>query len=464
MKRREFIKTAGAVAAGTALVRDLMMGRGFFSGTMLGGKKPNIIFILADDLGIGEVSCYGADNYKTPNIDQLARGGTRFTHAYTPSLCGPSRATILTGRYLFRTGATNQDSTGEMKPSVETMMPNILKPAGYVTAAIGKWGQLPLEPSDFGFDYYLKFKGSGVYWNTQDKGKTYFVNGETRKLQDNEYMPDVMHKHVVDFITLHREDPFYLYYSMSHVHTEILPTPDSSPDTKDFYADNITYMDKLIGKLVAELERLKLRENTLIVFFADNGTAGGRAARGTIGGRRLSGQKGSMLEGGSLEPLIVNWPGVTPAGKVSEDMIDSSDFLPTFAEVAGAKIPQNTIIDGRSFNAQVRGENGKPREWIFIQLAGMWYVRESGWKLNQAGELYDMSNAPFEEKLVAAETKDSAAIAARKRLQAAIDQLNPAGGILDEGDGTGRHANKKDKKDKQGKGKKKKDSKQTEEE
>jgi arylsulfatase A len=153
-----------------------------------------------------------------------------------------------------------------------------------------------------------------------------------------------------------------------------------------------------------------------------------------------------MLDGGSLVPMIVNWPGVTPAGKVSDDLVDSTDFLPTFAEVAGAKLPQDTIIDGRSFAAQLRGEKGQPREWAFIQLAGMWYVREKAWKLNEAGELFDMSNAPFEEKLVAADTKDPAATAARKRLQAALDQLNPAGGILDAGDGTGRHANKKKKK------------------
>ena len=443
MKRREFIKAAGAVTAGTFAVGDFVFGTELLPGGWIREKKPNIIFILADDYGVGEVGCYGADNYKTPNIDNLARGGVRFTHAYTPSLCGPSRACILTGRYLFRTGATNQDSAGLMKPSVETMMPNILKPAGYVTAAIGKWGQLPLDPSDFGFDYYLKFAGSGVYWNTQEKGKTYLLNGEKKALRDKEYMPDLMHQHAVDFITKHRDQPFYLYYSMSHVHTEILPTPDSAPDSKDTYTDNVSYMDKLIGKLIAEIDQLKLREKTLVVFVGDNGTAGKYAGEATIGGRRLSGQKGSMLEGGSLVPLIVNWPGVAPAGEVCGDMVDSTDFVPTFAELAGANLPKGKIIDGRSFAPRVRGEQGKPRDWAFIQLARMWYVRDTGWKLNQAGDLFDMSNAPFEERPVPADSKDPAAIAARKRLQAALDQLNPAGGILDNGDGTGRHANRK---------------------
>ena len=388
------------------------------------------------------MSSYGADSYKTPNIDALARGGIRFTNAYTAPLCGPSRALIMTGRYAFRTGATNQDATGEMKPSAETMMPKVLKPAGYASAAVGKWGQLPLGPGEFGFDEYLKFTGSGVYWNTQEKGKTYVVNGETRALRDKEYMPDVMHQFATDFITKHRDTPFYLYYSLSHVHAEILPTPDSAPGSKDVYADNVAYMDKLVGKLVAELDRLKLRENTLIVFFGDNGTANGRASRATIGGRPLAGAKGSMLEGGALVPLVVNWPGTTPAGQVSRNLIDSTDFLPTFAELAGAPLPKNTI-DGRSFLAQVRGQQGKPREWIFIELARMWYVREAGWKLTQTGDLFDMSDAPFTEKPVAAGTTDPAAVAARARLQAALDTLNPAGGILDQGTGDGRHANRK---------------------
>ena len=166
------------------------------------------------------------------------------------------------------------------------------------------------------------------------------------------------------------------------------------------------------------------------------------ADRATIGGRRLAGAKGSMLEGGGLVPMIANWPGTTPAGRISQDPMDSTDLLPTFAELAGAPLPAKTIIDGPSFATQLRGGKGQAREWAFIQLARMWYVRDAGWKLNQKGELFDMSDAPFTEKLVAADTKDPAAVAARRRLQAALDKLNPAGGILDDGDGTGRHANR----------------------
>ena len=337
-----------------------------------------------------------------------------------------------------------------MKPGVETMMHKILKQSGYVTAMIGKWGQLPLGPTDFGFDEEFRFTGSGLYWNTQARKTTYTVNGKTKPLGDKEYMPDLMHNYLIDFVTRNRDKPFYAYYSMSHIHVDILPAPDSAPgasaSSKSNYSDNISYMDKLVGKLVAELDRLKLRENTLIVFVGDNGTGSGYAAKATIQGRRLSGEKGSMLEAGSLVPLIVNWPGKTPAGKISHDLVDSTDFVPTFAELCGAKLPENNIMDGQSFALQIRNQNGKPRNWIFIQLARKWYVRDAKWKLNQAGELFDMTKAPFEEPMIAADTKDPAALAARKRLQDVLDKLNPAGGILDDGDGTGRHKGREEKK------------------
>jgi arylsulfatase A len=404
--------------------------------------KPNIVFILADDLGIDHLSCYGGDKFKTPLLDKLAAEGTRFTRAYAAPLCGPSRALIMTGRYAFRTGATNQDRVAKIKPEDEIMMPKLLKTAGYATASIGKWSQFGLTPADFGFDTYLTYKGSGIYWNTQKKGKEYLLNGETVALKDKEYMPDVMHKLFVDFITEHRDSPFYVYYSLSSVHTDILPTPDSAPDSKDLYGDNMAYLDKTVGRVVDDLERLGLSKNTVVVFVGDNGTTKKGAGTLTVGGREIDGNKGSMMEGGSLVPMIANWPGTTPAGKVSADLIDFSDFYPTFASLAGAKLPEGVTIDGHSFAPQLLGQPGEPRDWAFVQLARMWYVRNAGWKLNEKGELYDMSDAPFGEKLVPADTTDAAAVTARKELQAALDKLNPAGGILDDGDGTGRHANK----------------------
>ena len=413
-----------------------------------GASKPNIIFILSDDLGVDILSCFGSDQYKTPHLDALATGGMKFTHAYAAPLCGPSRALIMTGRYAFRTGAVNQDRVALITPEKEVMMPKILKGAGYVTASFGKWGQLGLTPGAFGFDEYLNFKGSGIFWNTQPKGKEYDLNGKSVELKDKEYMPDLVQKLAVDFITRNQDRPFYLYYPMSHIHGDILPTPDSKEgaSAKELYADNIVYHDKLVGQLIAELEKLKLREKTLIVYVGDNGTAKGGAELSTVGGKKINGSKGSMLEGGALVPMIVNWPGTTPAGRVCPDIIDFSDYVPTFAAVAGAKLPENVVIDGQSFLPQIKGEKGTPREWAYVQLARMWYVRSMNWKLNEKGELYDMSGAPFEEKLVPADSTDPVAMAERAKLQAALNKLNPAGGILDDGDGTGRHGGKKEKK------------------
>lgn len=411
-------------------------------------KKPNIIFVLADDLGIDGVTSYGADLYKTPVIDKLAKQGIRFTNAYTAPLCGPSRAMILTGRYAFRTGAVNQDQTGEFTPQAETMMPKILKPAGYTTSMIGKWGQLPLGPAEFGFDDYLRFFGSGVYVSTDTKKEKYVLNGKDLVLQDNEYMPELMHNHMVEFLSNHKKDPFYLYYSLVHVHGEIRPTPDTKPGTTDFkdlYTDNISYMDKLVGKLLHTLDSLKLRDNTLIVFFGDNGTAGQAAAIGTVNGKKIIGKKGTMQEGGSLVPLIVNWPGVINKGSISKSLIDASDFIPTFAEIAGATLPKDVKLDGTSFAYELKGGKGVPRNWIFTELGNDWYVREANWKLNRAGELFDMSNAPFEEKLT---TIDDKTKAIKDRLQAVLDSLNPGAGYLDHGDGSGRHATKVNKKKK----------------
>ncbi len=446
--------------------------------------KPNIVFILADDLGFAEIGANGADRYKTPNIDSLAKTGVRFNHFYTAPLCGPSRALILLGRYAFRTGAVTQDAcasiirTGE---KAEVMIPTVLKKAGYTTAMIGKWGQLlpSGDAAEWGFDHMMSFKASGIYWNKAAAAswvKKYGLDGDkfgeggvranpgpynidAKKLMmaDNEYMPDLMHKDAMAFINEHKDKPFFLYYSMSHVHSQILPTPDSTPPSPGLdaaaryaqvYNDNITYMDKLVGKLLAELERLKLRDNTVVFFMGDNGTAKAASDLATIGGRRLIGQKGGMEEGGGLVPFIISWRGVTPAGRLSENLTDASDLLPTFAEIAGAPLPENRIIDGKSLFPQIKGETKSPRTWAFTQLGENYHVREAGWKLNQAGQLFDMKNAPFEEIPVPADSKDAAAMAARQRLSAALAELNPGAGFKGEGSGRGDKTKKEKKKNK----------------
>ena len=388
--------------------------------------KPNIIFVLSDDVGIANIGCYGSDSFRTPRIDALAKTGIRYTHCLSTPLCGPSRATILTGRYSFRTGMIGNQFGSVVRPENEIMIPKVLKPAGYVTAHVGKWNQIQLEPGDWGFDESLKFAGSGKYWRKQQP--TYLLNGKPADLPEGKYLPDVMHEFLVDFMTRHKDQPFYVHYAMSHMHGPILQTADNKPGSKDLYAENVAYMDKLVGQLVDELERLKLRERTFVVFVGDNGTARFGADRMTIGGRRISGMKGTLLEGGSRVPRIVSWPGSTPAGKVSDDLVDFTDFMPTFAELAGARLPESVTIDGQSFAARAQGRPGVAREWAYTELNGKWYVRSARWKLNRAGELFDMKDAPFVEAPVAATTTDTLAVAARGQLQSVLDRLNPAAG------------------------------------
>jgi len=400
--------------------------------------KPNIIFILADDLGLDGVSCYGADNRKTPNIDKLAASGMRFETCYAAPLCGPSRCALMTGRYAFRTGGITNQSWRANAPGAlsqdEQPMAKLLKQAGYATGEAGKWRQVGETPKDWGFDEYCTDPtAGGWYWKT-----SYEKNGQQVTTPKEEYNPDIIQAFSLDFIRRHKEGPFFLYYPMHLVHGPILRTPDSKADaTKgaDFYDDNIAYMDKQVGEIVAELEKLGLREKTLVLFSGDNGTA--LTYPSTVGGRMINGKKASMLEGGSRVPLIASWPGVTPAGKVSKDIVNFTDMLATFTELGGAKLPEGFKYDSRSIAPQLRGEKGTPREWAYVQLGAKWFVREQGWKMNETGGLFDMSDAPFTEKPVAASADTDASKAARARLTAVLAELNPAGGKTDGAGGKG---------------------------
>jgi len=382
-------------------------------------QKPNILFILSDDHGLDGVGCYGADRFKgkTPNLDKLAATGARFTQCYANPLCGPSRCTLNTGRYVFRTGGQTNQSAGDPSPAREIGIARVLKQAGYATGMAGKWRQMGAAPSDWGFDEYITDPtAGGWYWKT-----SYTKNGKLVETKQDVYCPDVCMEFTVDFFQRHKDQPFYFYFPTHLIHGPILRTPDSKPGTKEYYEDNIVYLDKQVGALVAALDKLGLREKTLIVFTGDNGTAHFGANESTLNGRKINGIKGSVLEGGSRVPLIANWPGVTPAGRVLTDLIDFTDFFTTFADIGGAKLPDGVRIDGQSFAPQLRGEKGTPRDWVFVQLGAKWYVRDQGFKLTQSGDLFDLSDAPFVEKPASNDAE-------KAKLQAILDQLNPTAG------------------------------------
>ncbi|HEX5470381.1 MAG TPA: sulfatase-like hydrolase/transferase, partial [Lacipirellulaceae bacterium] len=309
-------------------------------------------------------------------------------------------------------------------PNRDAMISTVLNKAGYATASVGKWGQIQLGPGEWGFDEYLVFSKNGRYWREQTK--TYIVNGKTRELPEGEYLPDLMHDFAAYFIERHKDGPFFLYYPMSHMHVPIVRTPDSKKgaDNDQLYTDNVEYMDKLVGKLMRVLDRLHLREKTVVLFTGDNGTARFAMHLSTVNGKQLIGHKENLLEGGSRVPLAVNWPGHTPAGKVNNDLIDFSDFFATLAELAGAPLPEGEKLDSRSFVPQIEGKKGSPRDWVCVELYHKSYVRDGRFKLTSDGDLFDLSHAPFEEIPVAKDTTDPAAIAARKKLQAVLDK-NP---------------------------------------
>jgi len=405
--------------------------------------KPNIIFVLADDLGIDGISCYGADTHKTPQIDALAASGTRFATCYAAPLCGPSRCLLMTGRYAFRTGGLQNQSWRRGGPGAKSAdehpIAKLMKQAGYATGQAGKWRQVGEEPSDWGFDEYLTDNtASGWYWETK-----FNKNGMPLTLPNGTYAPDVIQDFTFDFIRRHKDKPFFFYYAMHLVHKPTLRTPDTSEATKSvekLYDDNIRYMDKQLGALVAELEKQGLRQNTLLIFSGDNGTARGYGS--PVHGRMVHGEKGSMLEGGSRVPFIASWPGVTPAGKVLNDIVSFADPYATFADIAGVKPPEGFKTDGQSIAPQLRGEAGTPRAWAYVQLGNHWYVREPGFKLDQAGDLFDMSDAPFVEKPISPDADTDKSKAARQRLSAALAELNPAAG---KSDGEGKKGKKKKK-------------------
>jgi arylsulfatase A len=391
------------------------------AGAANSAPRPNIILILSDDVGLGDVHCTGGP-FETPNLDALAAGGTNFTHCYATPLCGPSRCQLLTGRYPFRTGHNSNQSRMAVDPSDEVMIPSVLKKAGYVTASVGKWGQIQLGPGEWGFDEYLVYPGSGRYW--RDQTTFYTVNGKRHDLPEGQHLPDIMHEFIADFIDRHQDRPFFVYYSMSHMHGPIVRTPDSQPgaDKDQLYTDNVEYMDKLIGRLVEELDRRQLREKTLVIFTGDNGTARMGVELATVNGRAISGQKGSMLEGGSRVPLVVNWPGTTPAGKSNDDLVDFSDYFVTLADLAGAELPPGVTYDGNSFAGQIQGEEGSKRQWVYVELNGNSYVRDARFKLTNRGQMFELSQAPYVEAPVAADTTDPDALAARKKLQEVLDE------------------------------------------
>lgn len=391
--------------------------------------KPNIVLIMADDLGYECLSCNGGGPYKTPVLDGLAKTGIRFTNAHAQPLCTPTRVELMTGLYNFR----NYKVFGTLEKD-QTTFGHILKKAGYATCIAGKWqlGRDRKLPKYFGFDEHC-------LWWLENPGARYMNPAELirngRKLTaadlKGRYGPDVCSNFLLDFITRHKDRPFFAYYPMILTHSPFQPTPDSrNPNSrrrKRNFVDMVQYTDKIIGRIVDRLKKLGLRENTVLLFLGDNGT--GRPIRSTLDGRPIQGGKGTVKETGTHVPLIVNWPASKVRGKVIDDPVDLTDFLPTLVELTGAKLPPDIPFDGRSFAPQLRGEAGNPRKWIYFWYTGKGrqpgkeWVRGKRYKLYATGEFYDMARDPDQKQPLKAPLKDNAAANAHAELSAALKEM-----------------------------------------
>jgi len=382
-------------------------------------RSPNIILMMADDLGVECLGSYGCTEYRTPELDRLAREGMRFTHCYAQPLCTPSRVQIMTGRYNNR----NYDGFGLLRRS-EITFGNMLRDAGYRTCVTGKW-QLAGDkdtPNHFGFDEYClwflyppaKEKGGQAQGRRYWEPYRFRENGKMKTVAEDAYGPDLFCSYIEGFIARQHDHPFFIYFPMALTHAPFEPTPDT-PGSADrdfsqhkykddtYMKDMVAYMDRIVGRIRASLKKYGVADNTIILFTGDNGTDK-RVTTETKGGP-VRGGKGDMTDGGTHVPLVALYPGRTPAGTVSDALIDFSDFMPTFAEAAGAELPADRVIDGVSFLPLLRGEKGNPREWVFCHYWGFGrrkadassFARDQRYKVYDNGRFYDVQTDPKEQ-------------------------------------------------------------------
>jgi arylsulfatase A-like enzyme len=380
-------------------------------------RRPNIILIVADDLGYADLSCQGSREVVTPHIDALARDGTRFTNAYvTCAVCSPSRAAILTGRYQQRFGfefnparaAHTPESFG--LPLSEKTLADVLKASNYKTGLVGKWHLGLAErfhPMRRGFDEFFGFlHGSHSYLYPNAEKANPILHG-TESVNEQEYLTDAFTREAVAFINRHKDEAFFLFLSYSAVHSPMESPPQKyldrfihiSEQRRRTFAAMLAAMDDGIGAVAAELQKLRIEENTLIVFMSDNG---GPTPLNTSRNDPLSGMKGELLEGGIRVPLIVRWKDRLPAGQVSKEIVSSLDLFPTMLSVAGARPPSSLSLDGINMLPIIKGETARsPRDTLFWRYGEKWSaVRRDNWKLLRRGEslsLFDLAADPTEQ-------------------------------------------------------------------
>ena len=424
-----------------------------------GGRKPNIVFILADDLGYGDVGCFGQEKIKTPRLDRMAAEGMRLTSHYAGhSVCSPSRCALMTGFHMGHASVTGNG--GRLKASDVTVA-MLLKDAGYRTCMVGKWGLFgrpghPGSPNNKGFDHFFGFDNQGFahfyypeyLWRNDQKvlypkNHNLRVNGEYRKGAGT-YSHDELVREALGWVRRNREHPFFLYVPFCIPHAELTVPADSMapylrlgwPETPRIegvgntgggknagygsqytrgycgqshphaaYAGMVSRMDRSVGMILDLLEELGLASHTLVLFSSDNGPSpeGGQTLAFFKSSGPLSGHKRSMHEGGLRVPTIARWPGRIKAGSVSDHPSAFWDFLPTACDVAGIDPPDK--IDGISYLPELLGDTDGQEKHTYLYWP--WAIRVGKWKLHPRGRdrfaLYDLENDIGEKRDVAAE-------------------------------------------------------------
>jgi len=439
MNRRQFLRSVGL---GTASV---LAGGQLRAGQAAAKRPPNLIVLMADDCSAKEYSCYGSTEIHTPVLDSLAKTGVRFRTCWCAPICSPTRAMVMTGRYAFRTHWWHNDMkpTGK-EPHADLSEHNrifaqVLKEAGYATAVCGKW-QLHGDEEAYGFDEHCMWeKWDGFDGPVEQEGQSLpgraarywhpaiVKNGQGVPTKATDYGPDLFVEFLLDFARRHKDRPFLIYYPMCLTHGSwdfeagrrgYLPVPELDADGQPTgrkvpgsLKSNVEYADALVGRIVRGLEALGLRENTILFYTCDNGTAG-------YGKNKVAGERGPLV------PMIVNGPGhVKPSG-ARDELVSLVDLFPTLADLAGAPLPANYVIDGQSFAWLLRGEPGRERDYIFSYCADARMIRTKRWLLDGEGRLWDCGNNRSGEGYTdVTDSKDAEPVAARRQLERYLEDL-----------------------------------------
>jgi arylsulfatase A len=403
-------------------------------------ERPNIVLLLADDLGYADVGFDGRTEWTTPNLDGLAKQGTIFRRWYAANaVCAPSRASLLTGRYGIHNGVTGN---GEDLPASETTIAEALHPLGYVSGLFGKWhhgkpreGKTWVHPMDQGFDEFFGFTDAVDAW--QKFPKKLWVGREEKPVDG--YCDTLFTDHAIDFLNRHKAEPFFLYvpYTCSHMRINApaedvaqfkgkFKEKDPNKPVNATYAAMVWRLDKEIGRVLATLDELKLSENTIVIFTSDQGATFEKGTEGASdyfdSNRPFRGQKRTLWEGGIRVPGAVRWPGHVSAGGETHEIFNNIDMLPTLLAAAGAKPQAGWKIDGTDALPMWTGGKGDPQRTLFWEWKGegneQLAAMRGNWKLvitsTNKPELYDVEADPAERRTVAA---DNPAIAAELEKQ-----------------------------------------------